>query len=693
MKAVLGVATLFLAVQASLLASNITQWNFNSTPPDADTTTGSLNPSLGAGTATNINLVSSAFAGGGAADPAASSDDSAWKTGNYPAQGFGNKTGGVQFNVSTAGYSNIVVRWDQMISSTASKYYRFQYATNGVSFYDYPTPIIMSNFSVWQPQTNSLAAVPNANNNPNFAFRIVSEWESSAIGTTFTGYAPPFLTNHYDQSFGAVRYEYVTVSGTAIPDGNTAPFISGQDDQTIRVEQSTGPLAVTVVDAEDPATSLTMNGVSSNPSIIPSGSISFGGSGSARTVNVTAGVQTGAVTVAVWVIDTGGKSNSATFNVTVLAANTAPIISPLPRTNTLVNGTVGPIPFIIGDAETSAGSLGVSANCANPGLVDNSSIHLGGTDSNRTVTITPAASRVGIAPITVTVSDGTNSASSLFAVLIRASSAILFADSFDYPNGSLMTNSGFLWDSRSGTFGQCQVTNNQLLVAGAQGEDVDAPLIGAPFAVGSNATLYAAFRTKFLTLPKEKADYFAHFNAGSTFRGRVFAAAPTNLPAGFFRLQLANNTNTTELPTDLTTNISYLLVFRYSVDTATTTMWVDPAAENSPGVTALDAASALAITTYGFRQDAGVGADILVDDFKVGLSFLTVTETNTIPVNAISLQYQRVGRNLILTWSNPAFTLQSAPAATGSFTNIPSAASPYTNSLSGTARFFRLKGD
>ena len=50
-----------------------------------------------------------------------------------------------------------------------------------------------------------------------------------------------------------------------------------------------------------------------------------------------------------------------------------------------------------------------------------------------------------------------------------------------------------------------------------------------------------------------------------------------------------------------------------------------------------------------------------------------------------------VRRNaLILSWSDPACVLQAAPQVTGSYTNIPSAASPHTNALAGFQRFFRL---
>ena len=50
------------------------------------------------------------------------------------------------------------------------------------------------------------------------------------------------------------------------------------------------------------------------------------------------------------------------------------------------------------------------------------------------------------------------------------------------------------------------------------------------------------------------------------------------------------------------------------------------------------------------------------------------------------------GANVILTWpANAAgFTLQSAPAITGTFTDLPAATSSYTNPIAGSQRYFRL---
>jgi hypothetical protein len=71
------------------------------------------------------------------------------------------------------------------------------------------------------------------------------------------------------------------------------------------------------------------------------------------------------------------------------------------------------------------------------------------------------------------------------------------------------------------------------------------------------------------------------------------------------------------------------------------------------------------------------------------LDFVTI-KYSAIPLSQIPLQIEKSGTGFILSWTNSAFALQSGPSATGTFTNIPAAVSPYTNSASQTSRFFRL---
>lgn len=54
------------------------------------------------------------------------------------------------------------------------------------------------------------------------------------------------------------------------------------------------------------------------------------------------------------------------------------------------------------------------------------------------------------------------------------------------------------------------------------------------------------------------------------------------------------------------------------------------------------------------------------------------------------LVIQQSGSDVTLTWTNSAFSLQAAPLVNGTYTNIPSAVSPYTTPISGNQRYFRL---
>jgi hypothetical protein len=48
---------------------------------------------------------------------------------------------------------------------------------------------------------------------------------------------------------------------------------------------------------------------------------------------------------------------------------------------------------------------------------------------------------------------------------------------------------------------------------------------------------------------------------------------------------------------------------------------------------------------------------------------------------------------VILSWANQGFVLQSAPTAGGIYTNIIGAVSPYSNAITGGAKFFRLRSN
>lgn len=200
-------------------AALITQWNFNSNPADSGGThfnTGSTTPSTGSGTAQTIGSTTASFdsAGthGGSSDPA-TSDDTAWKIQAFPAATLGNKTAGLEFKVSTIGNANIVVSWDQDSSASSSRFLRFQYSTDGTSFTDFSTAFETGTADVWSQRSIDLSSITAANNNALFAFRLVSEFESTATGAGNVRYAP--VGSSYS-SAGIWSFDMVTI--TAVPE-------------------------------------------------------------------------------------------------------------------------------------------------------------------------------------------------------------------------------------------------------------------------------------------------------------------------------------------------------------------------------------------------------------------------------------------------------------------------------------------
>ena len=195
----------------------ITLWDFNSNPPDNNTSTGTLVPAIGSGTATSVGTATNSLNSNVAPvsfDPNLA-DNSKWRFGNFPAQGTGNKTSGAEFRVSTVGCRNIALSWDHYNSATGSRYWRLQYSVNGVNFTDtsfvYTNPVEVT----WFPTGVSLAGIPGVDNNPNFAVRLVSEWESTATGQGANQYIGTQADGGYGVT-GTLWLDMVTFSGDVI---------------------------------------------------------------------------------------------------------------------------------------------------------------------------------------------------------------------------------------------------------------------------------------------------------------------------------------------------------------------------------------------------------------------------------------------------------------------------------------------
>jgi hypothetical protein len=107
----------------------------------------------------------------------------------------------------------------------------------------------------------------------------------------------------------------------------------------------------------------------------------------------------------------------------VTVSNSPPVISDILDQFTPTNTSTGPIAFTIGDGESTADVLTVTATSSNTNLVPAANIVFGGSGSNRFVNITPAGGSTGTVTITLIVNDGIFNGSDTFRLFIGQSNS------------------------------------------------------------------------------------------------------------------------------------------------------------------------------------------------------------------------------------------------------------------------------
>ncbi len=134
----------------------------------------------------------------------------------------------------------------------------------------------------------------------------------------------------------------------------------------------------------------------------------------------------GATTGSVEQHDNARSINEAALTIAnwrqAFGGGTPPTITALSNVTINEDTATSSIGFTVGDAETSVSSLVVTASSSNTTLVPNTNgaLNLSGSGASRTLVVTPAANRFGSATITVTVSDGAQTASRTFTLTVTA---------------------------------------------------------------------------------------------------------------------------------------------------------------------------------------------------------------------------------------------------------------------------------
>ena len=164
---------IFLAASQAAMADELAVWNFNDSNLTVDHGSGTLS--------TNINAANVLFAAG-TTNNARQGDAAGQALSLQGGTSNANNGRNLTFNVSTVGFSNIVVSFATQGTSTGFNSNQFQYSLDGISFIDFGPPFTPATAFGSVPLVFSLAAILALNDNPNAAFRIVFNGATSSTG-------------------------------------------------------------------------------------------------------------------------------------------------------------------------------------------------------------------------------------------------------------------------------------------------------------------------------------------------------------------------------------------------------------------------------------------------------------------------------------------------------------------------------
>ena len=211
--------------------------------------------------------------------------------------------------------------------------------------------------------------------------------------------------------------------------------------------------------------------------------------------------------------------------------------------------------------------------------------------------------------------------------LVTARAEVVLEESFTYDDGPIVVQAADTWKNHSGSSGQAEVYEGQLILTQSGSEDFHAKLAGGPYKKSSGGTMYASFDVEFTELPIGGGSYFAHFrDDGFGYRARIIAQT-TGAEGGAFRIGASSKgkQSTALVENDLHLDTVYKVVIAMSLVDASTTLWIDPDDDAAGGVTTTDNGSAVDVTGFAFRQAKNIGA-MLIDNLKAGTSLGDVTD-------------------------------------------------------------------
>ena len=165
---------MFLAASQAARADELAAWNFNDS---------NLNVDRGNGTLTSNLIVTNILFAAGTTTNARQGDIAGQALSLQGGTGTANNGRNLTFNVSTLGFSNIVVSFATQGTSTGFNSNQFQFSLDGINFVDFGPPYVPLSAFGAVPLVFTLTSIAGLNNNPNAAFRIVFNGATSSTGT------------------------------------------------------------------------------------------------------------------------------------------------------------------------------------------------------------------------------------------------------------------------------------------------------------------------------------------------------------------------------------------------------------------------------------------------------------------------------------------------------------------------------
>ena len=211
---------------------------------------------------------------------------------------------------------------------------------------------------------------------------------------------------------------------------NDPPTLQPIQDHSMN-EDAAADIALEAADIETPIEQLQLTGKALDSTLIPDARIDFKFVNGAWRLRFSPAPDRFGITTLTVKASDGDLSATRTFSVRVAGINDPPSISPISAVTLQEGETTDPIPFIIGDKETLAAGLTLTATSGNSVLLPLSSIVFGGSGSNRTVQIQAGAAGTGGSVVTVRVSDGLLAAISEFSVTINPAPRFDWGDAPD----------------------------------------------------------------------------------------------------------------------------------------------------------------------------------------------------------------------------------------------------------------------